>query len=217
MSRWLGRKITRTRLRAFLEAHASDAYTLDIGASESAYAQYFPNRVSLDVDEGKNPDVVGDAHELPFEDASFEQVLCTEVLEHLHTPQQAIDEMYRVLKPGGRLILTTRFIYPLHDSPHDYFRFTKYGLRHLLREFEIEELQEEGSTLEAIAVLWQTLGYKVAWRGGKLTRALVFLNAKLIPPFSIFMKEQIASGRNAPKMTESNLMTSGYYVVCAKR
>src|SRR5438105_3348465 len=146
-------KISRSHMEPFIARHKSDAYTLEIGSGSSYYRHYFPNRVGLDVREGEAVDVVGDAHALPFKDGTFERVLCTEVLEHLHTPQKAIDEMHRVLSPGGKLILTTRFIAPIHDAPGDYFRFTRYGLAHLLREWSEVSIEEETSTPETFGHL----------------------------------------------------------------
>jgi len=117
----------------------------------------FPNRVALDIRYGIGVQILGDAEALGIADASFEVILCTDVLEHLPEPQKAIDEMFRVLTPGG-LLLLTRFLFPIHDAPHDYFRFTKYGLRQLVRHFEILELHEETDALGTIAVLLQRLG-----------------------------------------------------------
>jgi SAM-dependent methyltransferase len=114
--------------------------------------------------------VVGDARRLPVRDAAFDVVLCTEMLEHVPEPQQAIDEMWRVLKPGGTLVLTTRFLFPIHDAPHDYFRFTKYGLRHLLKRFEVLELQEEADSVGTIAILVQRLGMQARTLGSPTLR-----------------------------------------------
>src|SRR3989344_2408900 len=117
------RKITRRNLDIFLEKHRFEGRILDVGAGGSAYGKFFPNRVTVDIDFARKPDVVGDAHALPFKEEEFEMVLCTEVLEHLKNPSLALQEMKRVLKKDGLLVLTTRFVYPLHDTPGDYWRF----------------------------------------------------------------------------------------------
>ena len=145
-------------LDRFIAAHASSLRTLDIGAQNGPYAAHFPRRVALDIQRGAGVQIIGDVQALGIRDASVDVVLCTEVLEHVPDPQRAIDEMYRVLVPGGQLLLTTRFLFPIHDAPHDYFRFTKYGLRHLLRRFEITEVQEETDAVGTLAVLLQRLG-----------------------------------------------------------
>lgn len=85
------------------------------------------------------PDVFGDASRLPFADASMDTVLLLEVLEHLRHPAQALSEIARVLRPGGILLLTLPFLYPVHDAPQDYQRYTVHGLQ---REIEAAGLVE---------------------------------------------------------------------------
>lgn len=195
----------------FIASHASPLRTLEIGATDY-YAEYFPNKVGLDVRPGPAVDVVGDAHELPFPDQSFERVLCTEVLEHLHTPQKAIDEMYRVLKPRGELILTTRFIAPIHDSPGDYFRFTKYGLAHLLRNWEIVSIKEETTTPETFGHLLQRIAYQSDLRGGVVTKALLLLAAHCTAPLSWLIKREYGVKNDRATRLETTIMSAGYYV-----
>ncbi|MBJ6985298.1 methyltransferase domain-containing protein [Luteimonas sp. MC1750] len=82
---------------------------------------------------GAKPDVFGDAGRLPFPDASIDTVLLLEVLEHLRHPEAALPEIARVLKPGGVLLMTLPFLYPVHDAPHDYQRYTAHGLQRELQ------------------------------------------------------------------------------------
>ena len=214
MRKTLTKKITRTKLKEFLHRHQTTGErVLDIGSSEAGYGNLFPNRVGVDIDESKNPDVVGDAHELPFNDNEFDVILCTEVLEHLHSPHIAAEEMRRVLKPSGKLILTTRFMYPLHDAPHDYFRFTEHGLRHLFKEWEIEELQAETDTMGTFAVLLQTLAQKGSFVGGKFAKAWLLIEAWFIKGLSWIILEERTSGRHGPKMVVDSIMSSGYYLI----
>ncbi len=74
------------------------------------------------------PDVFADASQLPVAGASIDVVVIFEVVEHLRYPREALCEIARVLKPQGRLLLTMPFLYPIHDAPHDYQRFTIHGL-----------------------------------------------------------------------------------------
>ena len=208
--------MTRERLDLFIAAHTSRAYTLDIGCANSPYAASFKNRVGFDVMPGKGIDVVGDAHALPFQDEEFEQVLCTEVLEHLHTPQEAINEMFRVLKKDGTLILTTRFLFPLHDTRGDYFRFTKYGLRYLLRDWDIISIEEEVTTMKTFAVLLQRIGYQTDLRGGILTKSLIFLLARCIGGLQLLIKKEYGMKSKIGIREEQSIMTSGYYVIARK-
>jgi len=170
IKKFLKKKITRTRMENFLEKHKTNEHTLEIGCGRSPYKKWFPNRVGMDIIERPGVDIVGDAHELPFKDGEFDVVLANEVLEHLQNPQKAIDEMYRVLRKGGKLILTTRFIFPIHGSHCDYFRHTKYGLKYLLRNWRLLEVREEENFLETIGVLFQQLVFQTSLRGGALLR-----------------------------------------------
>ena len=218
LSRSVGRvlsgKLTRVTLDRFVAAHASPLRTLDIGAQNGPYASHFPRRVALDIQRGIGVQVIGDAQALGICDASFDVVLCTEVLEHLPEPQRAIDEMYRVLVPGGQLLLTTRFLFPIHDAPHDYFRFTKYGLRHLLRRFDITELQEETDAVGTLAVLLQRLGMQAETLHRTPFRALWLLWAQMIRPFSFLITQEYGDSRRLQR--EQGIMTSGYHVACRK-
>jgi SAM-dependent methyltransferase len=210
----LSAKLTRITLDRFIERHASTRRTLDIGAQNGPYAALFPRRVALDVQRGAGVQIIGDAQLLGIRDASFETVLCTEVLEHLPEPQRAIDEMFRVLVPGGQLLLTTRFLFPIHDAPHDYFRFTKYGLRHLLRRFEILEVEEETDAVGAIAVLLQRLGMQAQTLHRTPFRAVWLLAAQAARPFSFLITQEYGDSRRLTR--EHGIMTSGYHVCCRK-
>ena len=212
--RALSAKLTRVTLDRFIAAHASDRRTLDIGAQNGPYAVHFPHRIALDIKRGIGVQVIGDAQALGIRDESFEVVVCTEVLEHLPEPQRAIDEMFRVLVPGGQLLLTTRFLFPIHDAPHDYFRFTKYGLRHLLRRFEIVELQEETDAVGTVAVLLQRLGMQAETLHRQPFRAIWLLSAQAVRPFSFLITAEYGDSRRLQR--ERGIMTSGYHVACRK-
>ena len=212
--RLLSGKLTRVTLDRFIAAHASSLRTLDIGAQNGPYAAHFPRRVALDIQRGAGVQIIGDVQALCIRDASFDVVLCTEVLEHVPDPQRAIDEMYRVLVPGGQLLLTTRFLFPIHDAPHDYFRFTKYGLRHLLRRFEITEVQEETDAVGTLAVLLQRLGMQAETLHRTPFRAIWLLWAQVVRPFSFLITKEYGDSRRL--RPEQGIMTSGYHVACRK-
>lgn len=115
--------------------------------------------VALDI-EARSDDVdyIADVEDMAVvPTASMDTVLCSEVLEHVPHPATAAGELARVLKPGGALIVTVPFMARLHEEPHDYFRYTRHGLRQLLVEagFEIDEIVETGS-------LFSFLGHQVS-------------------------------------------------------
>jgi SAM-dependent methyltransferase len=110
---------------------------LDIGCGHKPYADLFVDCAHVGLNNSgadASPDVIGDASRLPVRSHSVDLVVCTQVLEHVPRPLQLLEECGRVLKPGGWLIVSAPFYWPLHEEPHDYFRYTRHGLEHLLRE-----------------------------------------------------------------------------------
>ncbi len=212
------KKITRKHLRPFLENYATNQVVLEIGggrvSTNHSYQDLFPNRHTYDLDPNRQPDTVGDAHTLTFKDNSFEFILCTEVLEHLHTPQKAIDEMKRVLKPGGTLILTTRFVFPIHDAPYDYYRYTEFGLKHILRDWKIIELRAETESFSAIGALIQRLGFQTDVKGGRFTKILMYAIAWIFDGLNFLIKKEY--GDIQKKTITTNNFTTGYYVAAIK-
>lgn len=208
-------KITRRNLDVFLEKYATEQKVLDVGAGGSSYGRFFPNRLTVDIDPKRKPDIVADAHSLPFEDEEFERILCTEVLEHLKNPTKAISEMKRVLKNDGILILTTRFVYPIHDSPCDYWRFTKYGLRELFKEWDVLELVPETRAFSTIGVLLQRIAFQTKFKVNKLTKLKLFISAYVFNRINFLIKQEYGDIKKENK--EEEIMPSGYYLVCKKK
>lgn len=101
------------------------------------------------------PDVFGDGQRLPFVPESVDSVVLMDVMEHLPMPEMAMKEVWRVLKPGGVMLMQTPFLYPLHDEPHDFQRWTLHGLTTLFESnhFEIHQITLHGHPLETSAAL----------------------------------------------------------------
>ncbi len=134
-----------TRLRERLAEAARSlppgSRVLDAGAGECPHAALFAHTRYYTLDRGigdvrwdySRIGVAGDAHALPFAGGTFDAVVNVQVLEHLQEPGLAIQEFARVLKPGGRLFLSTVMDWEIHQHPNDFFRFTRYGLEYLFR------------------------------------------------------------------------------------
>ena len=99
------------------------------------------------------PEAWASGLDLPFRDASFDTVLCLQVLEHVPRPWRLLDEIARVLRPGGALVLTAPHIWGLHEEPRDYYRFTPFGLRHLSDAAGLRVV-----AVKALAGYWVTAG-----------------------------------------------------------
>jgi SAM-dependent methyltransferase len=124
----------------FAASLSSGARVLDAGAGESRYAPLFAAQryTALDLAVGDAQwnyaglDVLGDLECLPMGDGTFDAALNVVTLEHVQRPQVVIQELARVLRRGGRLLLVAPLEWEVHQAPHDYFRYTRHGLEHLL-------------------------------------------------------------------------------------
>ena len=91
--------------------------------------------------------------DMNFKNNKFDVIFIYEVLEHVDKPFEASNELFRVLKPGGTLLLSTPFIFGIHDAPYDYWRFTKYGLKNLFYKFKDIEIKERSGFFLTISKL----------------------------------------------------------------
>ena len=103
--------------------------------------------------------VQGDCLQLPFRSDSADLILSQATLEHVTNPQLAVDEMLRVLRPGGVLYVEAAFMQPIHMAPHHYFNITPYGLAHLLRDWEVLESGTVGTMKQVMDWIFETVGY----------------------------------------------------------
>jgi len=197
----------RISLEAFLKRHATDGFALEVGGEDVTYRCWFPNHVVINVTRNPLVHIQADVHRLPFREGLFDLVLCTEVLEHLHTPELALKELWRVLRPGGKLLLTTPFAYAIHYAPTDYWRYTRHGLERLLRGWKVEEIRESTSDAAALATLFHYwLFGKRGW-AWKLPK-LLWMGCWLLLLRSYTGRERQPKGKR--------LMPSGYLVTAYK-
>ena len=135
----------RAPLVRWLREQAEDAHgalgpyrVLDVGCGAKPYEPLFSPRAAsyVGVDPVDNPraELKGSVEALPVDDASFDVVLCNQVLEHCDDPARAVSELRRVAAPGGRVLASTHGVMAYHPSPTDYWRWTHAGLEKLFRE-----------------------------------------------------------------------------------
>lgn len=133
---------------------------LDVGCGQSPY-KFLLNEAEteykgIDVKEATefdyiNKDVIFfDGKNIPFNDDTFDGIICTEVLEHVHEYQSLINELYRVAKPGAKGIITIPFSTRYHYIPHDYYRYTPSALEKMFSEFSVIEITSRGTDVLSI-------------------------------------------------------------------
>jgi len=198
---------------------------LDIGAGRREIRDYLAPEtryVSLDFWETAvgwyhtRPDIFGDAQRLPIASAGVDTILLLDVLEHLPQPELCLVEVQRILKPGGRLALQVPFLYPLHDEPYDFSRWTVYGLRQLAGQYGFDILSETvfGGPAETAALLLNLALVHTALTWIQEKSVKVFL-LPLVPFFVLAVNLMGWLGGRLGR--EDGLMPHGYRMVWQKR
>jgi SAM-dependent methyltransferase len=198
---------------------AVDDEVLDVGCGRKPYQKFTRAHryVGVDIDTPATralaaADVFYDGRRLPFPDASFDTVICSQVLEHVFEPDAFVRELARVLRPGGRLVLSVPFVWDEHEQPQDYARYSSFGLRALLERagFTLVELRKVTAGPRALAQLGSGWLFKVTHTSNKFLRlaaqlALIapvnFAGAVLgaaLPAGEDFYLDNVVVARKAP-------------------
>lgn len=170
---------------------------LDAGAGRLSYKLILESLCSsyrsIDIDvRGPKVDSVGDIQDLPVKDGVFDTVFCTQVLEHVPEPQKALDEIFRVLKDGGHAIITIPHLAYLHNEPHDYFRYTKHGIRYMLEKsgFEVVEIVPAGGLISFISHIPSTIVLNLT-AGIPGVNRLAFILNRLYVKMMVFLDDSL--------------------------
>jgi len=183
---------------------------LDIGGRGKPYAEYFSDRVRwhfvIDIEPGASVDLIGDARFLPVAGGSVDVVLCTQVIEHIPEPVAVLQEIFRVLRPGGTLILSVPAIFPQHGSPGDYWRYMPQGLSWLLRDFRKVETQGEVGTVGSLFLVLNMYLFVFTGPWPRIRR----LTSLCICPITNLL------GRAAAAIYRGDQFASNYFVVATR-
>ncbi len=130
-------------------AHYITGVVLDAGSGDgNRYKSFFKfeKYLTMDLRPHSGADIIGSIENIPLENDSIDSIISTQVLEHVKNPPKAIKEFYRVLKPGGYCLVTVPQMNELHEEPHDYFRFTKFGLEEIFKNsgFNVALIERRG-------------------------------------------------------------------------
>lgn len=146
---WLCRRELYCRLRK--SAPSMQGKILDFGCGTGPYRALLTaatDYIGLEYDSPENrankrADIYYDGQTIPLDDVSLDGVLSTQTLEHVPNPKRIVDEWARVLRPGGLLLLTVPFMWPEHEMPYDFQRYTTNGLRAMLEKSGFEIIAQE--------------------------------------------------------------------------
>ncbi len=177
MPRWIRKRIEinlwhqREMLEEAKRRTPPTARVLDAGAGEGRFRPYFEHARYTDIDvavgeqswDYSGLDTLGSLDRLPYADNTFDVVLCTMVLEHVMEPQLVLNEIARVLRPGGSLYVSVPQQMWQHQKPYDFFRYTSYGLRYLLDKagLDIAFIKPMGGYFWQLSFEIQSLAYWV--------------------------------------------------------
>ena len=168
----LDRSLVRTSILSALERASRDfnGVLLDVGCGRMPYKDYLLSQaeqiekyIGLDLEDNvihdNAPDITWNEGVIPLNDGVIDCAMATEVLEHCPHPSAVLEEIYRVLRPGGMFFLTVPFIWPLHEVPYDYHRFTPFLLEKTLDEcgftnIELSALGGWDASLAQMLGLW---------------------------------------------------------------
>jgi SAM-dependent methyltransferase len=196
---------------------------LDAGAGQGRFKADFVHTRYFGVDLAvgdsswnySNLDAISDLTNLPFQDSSFDAVLCTQVLEHVPEPQLVINEIARVLKPRGQLFLSAPQSWCQHQKPHDYFRYTSFGLDYLFSKagLKAEEIRPMGGYFWFLSFQLQNINYWLFPKGkpGRFLtwpiRALLAFIFQILTPLLLYYLDSLDHVKDE---------TFGYLCIAAK-
>jgi len=188
---------------------------LDVGCGNAPYLKeikkYTDEIVLMDISLHEIPiSFLGNVHNIPLTDSSFDLTLCLQVLEHVPEPAIAIREIVRVMKSQGVLLLSVPHLSRLHEIPYDFYRYTEYGIRYLLESAGLEIIK-----LISTDGLVSFIGHQLS-----LSFLLTTWKDKLLRPFFLFINKYIFTllFSNLDKcFGMKKIFPQGYVVVARKK
>lgn len=165
---------------------------LDIGCGQKPYESLcnVTEYIGLEVDTPENrinkkADFYYDGKVMPFENDFFDSIISNQVFEHVFNPDDFLQEINRVIKPQGKLLLTVPFVWDEHEQPYDYARYSSFGLQHILKNngFEILEHKKTAADITVIFQLFSAYIYKITLSKNNGLNLLITLI--LIAPINI--------------------------------
>ncbi|MBI4355781.1 MAG: class I SAM-dependent methyltransferase [Candidatus Omnitrophica bacterium] len=199
------------RLAGLVAGACAKPRWLVIGRGDDRLRELTGELIWIDIAEVPNIHVRGDVVRLPFQPGQFDGVIAKAVLEHVEDARSAVQELHRVLKPGGHCYIEVPFLQPFHEGPDDYQRLTRHGLERLMREFHrIECGVCVGPTAALIWTLQVYLSLACSLNQERLFRAWLMVFGTLLSPLKY---ADLLMGR----LTQADRIASCCYYLGQKR
>jgi len=211
------KKLSTKNLTRLCQEWASDELTLVVHSEDVDHAPFFPNAYTVT----KREDVPADMHvglyyeemsEIPSE--SYNVILCTGLLEHIPDPDRLLTDLKRILKPGGRLIISASAIFAFHESPNNFFHFTPNGFKLLFKDWShFEMLRGASQPFETIGILLQRIHLQSDIN--PFVRPFVEILFHLVPllDYTIVAQYDTRQRRDASTLTDTMLPSNVQAVV----
>jgi len=206
----LSKKITRQNLNSFIEKNINSKNKkriniLNIGAGGEIeeYLKSIPNikLISIDINSKTKPDIIADISDEKFLNKikiKPDYITCFEVLEHVKEPFKVIQNLFKLSTKKTVLLFSVPFIFPIHEEPNDFYRYTRYGLKYIFKNFSKVEISNRDGFIDNIFVLSVRLKFSKNYflkLYALISMLLYFILFPLIKLIQFFIKfENITTG-----------------------
>lgn len=201
-------KLSTQNLKRLCHENQTDEHVLVVHAQDVPYKEFFSNTFTIT----SNQSVKADLHADPYykcldqiDGEAYSFVLCTGLLEHIPDYQRFIDDLHRVLKPGGKLVIAVAAISSIHEGPDDFFRFTPFGLATLFQGWSEFSMQASCKPFETISILLQRILFQCEIKS-RFVRLTVELLCLYLPRFDKYIGKQYATFSPQNEKTEIDSM-----------
>lgn len=197
--------LVRDQIRAFVASAPRNAVIVELGSGSRRLA---PHVINVDLFPLPNVDMTMDVAQTAFRDASVDCVILDCVLEHVPEPAKVIDEVFRILKPGGRVISVTPWLFPYHGYPKNYFNISEDGHRFLMRRFSSVSVEIHHGPTSALTNILSEY-FAVAFSGRSKFRYTLLKGLFLLPIFWLKYLDRLWYGNPRSHRLASSMCVLG--------
>lgn len=179
--------------------------------------KHLMNVMYANIDSSTNPDYLCDGSNIPVKNNSFNVVICSEMLEHVREPTLILNEAYRILKPGGVLLICVPFLIGIHTDPYDYGRYTDYYWRTVLKEIGFDRIiiEKQGLYYSVLMDMLKLYTYQMRKEKKPRSKILKRILYKIIS-FGERKALELEKRETVKKNSFLNSFTTGFGIIANK-